>query len=233
MKLVRYGNIGQEKPGVLDQQGVLRDLSAEVADINGASLSPQSLAKLHALDFATLPPVKGAPRLGACVATPGKFVGIGSNYRDHALESGAPIPAEPVVFYKTDTCICGANDNVMQPLQSTKLDWEVEIAIVMGSMARNVSEAEAAALIAGYCVVNDISERTRASSSLPSFRFCLARASEALVFCCSCFNRFKSDRLEDKSDLVWLNEISKSWGSRRITTVPAAMLPPAFNSGCT
>ncbi|NKB75810.1 MAG: 2-hydroxyhepta-2,4-diene-1,7-dioate isomerase [Gammaproteobacteria bacterium] len=159
MKLIRFGEVGKEKPGVLDLDGNLRDLSGEISDINGESLSTDSLKKLSSLDLNALPLVVGSPRLGACIATPGKFVAIGLNYSDHARETGSPIPEEPVVFYKTDTCICGPNDDVIQPLGSTKLDWEVEIAIIMGGVARNVSESDANSLIAGYCVVNDVSER--------------------------------------------------------------------------
>jgi 2-keto-4-pentenoate hydratase/2-oxohepta-3-ene-1,7-dioic acid hydratase in catechol pathway len=159
MKLLRYGNTNEEKPGLLDDAGQIRDLSEHIADVNAAALSPNTLAALAALEVDTLPLVAGSPRLGACVATPGKFVAIGLNYSDHAIETGSPIPDEPIVFYKTDTCICGPNDNVIQPKGSTKLDWEIEIAIVIGSMTRNVSEAEAESCIAGYCIVNDVSER--------------------------------------------------------------------------
>ncbi len=159
MKLVRYGEVGVEKPGVIDDDGNIRDLSAEVADINGESLGAESLKRLGELDLNLLPMVSGSPRLGSCIARPGKFVAIGLNYSDHARETGSPIPKEPVVFYKTDTCICGPNDNVIQPIGSTKLDWEVEIAIIMGGVARNIEESDAMSLIAGYCVVNDVSER--------------------------------------------------------------------------
>ena len=160
MKLLRYGELGNEKPGLLDNDGVIRDLSNEIDDINGEAISPGSLANLSLLDPQSLPEVNGSPRIGACIAAPGKFVAIGLNYSDHAKETGSPIPEEPVVFYKTDTCICGPYDNVIQPPQSTKLDWEVEIAIIMGAQARHVDEADAAAHIAGYCIVNDVSERS-------------------------------------------------------------------------
>jgi len=159
MKLLRYGEPGNEKPGIIDDQGELRDLSAHIKDIDGTTLHPDSIAQIAKLDLTSLPLVESDTRLGACVANPGKFVAIGLNYSDHAKETGSPIPEEPVVFYKTDTCICGPNDNVIQPKNSTKLDWEVEIAIIMGSTARNITEAEAESCIAGYCVVNDISER--------------------------------------------------------------------------
>jgi len=159
MKLLRYGGSGAEKPGLLDATERIRDLSALVDDIDGNSLSPDSLAQLRALDPESLPLVEGSPRLGACIAKPGKFVAIGLNYSDHAAEANLPIPEEPVVFYKTDTCICGPNDDVIRPRGSTRLDWEVEIAIVIGSKAQYLDEDAAAGAIAGYCIVNDVSER--------------------------------------------------------------------------
>ncbi|MCP4470519.1 MAG: fumarylacetoacetate hydrolase family protein [Gammaproteobacteria bacterium] len=159
MKLLRYGEIGAEKPGLLDAAGRIRDLSAVVDDINGGTLTPDSLAQLRALDPESLPRVGGSPRLGSCIAKPGKFVAIGLNYSDHAAEAKLPIPEEPVVFYKSDTCICGPNDAVIQPRGSTRLDWEVEIAIVVGSKAQYLDEGEAVQAIAGYCIVNDVSER--------------------------------------------------------------------------
>ncbi len=159
MRLVRYGAPGAERPGMLDEQGRIRDLGAEVADINANTLSTAGLDCLRGVDPEVLPMVEGSPRLGPCIATPGKFVAIGLNYSDHAKEANMPIPESPVVFYKTDTCICGPNDDVIQPKDSTKLDWEVEIAIVIGSEARYVDEQEAEKCIAGYCIVNDVSER--------------------------------------------------------------------------
>ncbi|MFT5218408.1 MAG: 2,4-diketo-3-deoxy-L-fuconate hydrolase [Planctomycetota bacterium] len=159
MKLVRFGEPGQEKPGLIDASGVIRDLSAVIDDIDGTALGEQSLSHLRAIDPASLPLVTGKPRLGSCIATPGKFVAIGLNYSDHAKETGSPIPEEPIVFYKTDTSICGPNDDIIQPKNSTKLDWEAEIAIVIGSKAQYVDEQQAAQAIAGYCVVNDVSER--------------------------------------------------------------------------
>jgi 2,4-didehydro-3-deoxy-L-rhamnonate hydrolase len=160
MKLLRYGKAGEEKPGLLDSKGVMRDLSNIVKDIDGSTLSPDSLLHLKAIDPATLPEVDGSPRLGSCIAKPGKFVAIGLNYSDHAKETNSPIPKEPVVFYKSDTCISGPDDNIIQPRNSTKLDWEVEIAIVIGSKARYLDEAQAEQAIAGYCIVNDVSERS-------------------------------------------------------------------------
>ena len=159
MKLVRYGPAGREKPGLIDADGKLRDLSRKVKDIDGASLAPAELAKLRKLDTKKLPLVKGKPRLGACVATPSKFVAIGLNFVDHAKESGNPIPEHPVVFYKTPSCIVGANDNVMAPRDSTKLDWEVELGVVVGRTARYVDKKDAMRYVAGYCVINDVSER--------------------------------------------------------------------------
>src|SRR5689334_12271392 len=159
MKLVRYGPAGREKPGLIDVDGVLRDLSRKVDDIDADALSPMSLSGLRKLDTRRLPVVKGRPRLGACVATPSKFVAIGLNYTDHAKETGAPIPEAPVVFFKSPTCIVGANDNVMVPADSTQLDWEVELGVVIGRSARYVAEKDALRYVAGYCIVNDVSER--------------------------------------------------------------------------
>ena len=159
MKLVRYGPAGKEKPGLIDADGKLRDLSKKVKDINGAALAPAELAKLKKLDPKKLPLVKGRPRLGPCVATPSKFVAIGLNFSDHAKETGSPIPEYPVVFFKSATCIVGANDNVMVPKDSTQLDWEVELGVVIGRTARHVAEKDALRHVAGYCVVNDVSER--------------------------------------------------------------------------
>ena len=159
MKLVRYGPPGREKPGLIDADGVLRDLSRKVDDIDAGALSPMSLSGLRKLDTRRLPAVRGRPRLGACVATPSKFVAIGLNYTDHAKETGAPIPEAPVVFFKSPTCIVGANDNVMMPADSTQLDWEVELGVVIGRTARYVAEKDALRYVAGYCIVNDVSER--------------------------------------------------------------------------
>jgi len=159
MKLVRYGPAGKEKPGLIDADGRLRDLSRKVKDIDGVSLAPASLKALAKLDPGKLPLVKGKPRLGPCVATPSKFVAIGLNFTDHAKETGSPIPEHPVVFFKAPTCIIGPNDNVMVPKDSTQLDWEVELVIVMGRKAQHVSEKDALRYVAGYCVGNDVSER--------------------------------------------------------------------------
>lgn len=159
MKLLRYGPEGQEKPGILDDKGRIRDLSGHVSDIAGDALSPEALAELAELDLDGLPLVEGAPRLGACVGQVRKFIAIGLNYADHAAESGMAVPSEPVVFNKWTSCIVGPNDDVVLPPGSQKSDWEVELGVVIGKTARQVSEAEALNYVAGYCVVNDVSER--------------------------------------------------------------------------
>ena len=159
MKLLRYGPAGKEKPGLLDASGTIRDLSSVIADINGDSLSPASLRKLTKLDPNSLPKVTGKKRLGPCVVRPMNFIAIGLNYSDHANEVGMPIPKEPIVFIKAASSFCGPNDDVQVPRGSKKLDWEVELGIVIGSKARYVTEDKAMAHVAGYCVVNDVSER--------------------------------------------------------------------------
>jgi 2-keto-4-pentenoate hydratase/2-oxohepta-3-ene-1,7-dioic acid hydratase in catechol pathway len=159
MKLLRYGAPGQERPGLLDDAGGIRDLAGELRDIDGDAISPAGLARLAQLKVDALPPVAGTPRLGPPLTGVSKFVAIGLNYTDHAREAGMPIPAEPVIFMKAPSCICGPDDDVMQPRHSTKLDWEVEIGIVIGATARSVSTAGAPSFIAGYCIVNDVSER--------------------------------------------------------------------------
>jgi 2-keto-4-pentenoate hydratase/2-oxohepta-3-ene-1,7-dioic acid hydratase in catechol pathway len=159
MKLLRYGEPGSEKPGMLDANGQLRDLSDIVADIDGSAVSPSGLAKLAAVDPSTLPLAHGAHRIGACVARPLNFVCIGLNYADHAAESGLKVPSEPVVFIKSLSAYCGPNDDVMIPRGSKKTDWEVELGVIIGSTARYVPENEAMAHVAGYCVINDVSER--------------------------------------------------------------------------
>ncbi|GLK82560.1 fumarylacetoacetate hydrolase family protein [Ancylobacter defluvii] len=159
MRLVRFGAPGEEKPGLLDANDVVRDLSGVVDDIGGAALTPAGLARLKAIEPASLPAAPPGVRLGACVARPGHFIAVGLNYADHAEESGMAIPAEPVLFSKAPNCIVGPNDDVIQPKGSTKLDWEVELGIVIGSRARYVDEADARAHIAGFCLANDVSER--------------------------------------------------------------------------
>ena len=159
MKLLRYGDKGQERPALLDNNGQLRDLSAVVTDIAGETLSPESIARLQDIDPSTLPLVEGSPRIGACVGQVGKFICIGLNYADHAAETGAAIPAEPVVFSKWTSAIVGPNDNVEIPRNSRKTDWEVELGVVIGKGGRYISESDALEHVAGYCVINDVSER--------------------------------------------------------------------------
>jgi 2,4-didehydro-3-deoxy-L-rhamnonate hydrolase len=159
MKLVRYGRAGKEKPALIDQAGKLRDLSEVVADIDADALAPRALARLAKLKPESLPAVRGAPRIGPCVGRVGNFVAVGLNYADHAAESGMPVPKEPVLFTKAPSCIVGPNDDVVIPKGSTKTDWEVELAIVIGSRASYVSENQALAHVAGYCICNDVSER--------------------------------------------------------------------------
>jgi len=159
MKLVRYGPAGAEKPGLIDQDGRLRDLSRKIDDVAGDALSPASLNALRKLDVNRLQAVKGRPRLGPCVGNVGKFVAIGLNFVDHAKETGSPIPENPIVFFKANTSISGPNDAIMLPKDSTNTDWEVELAIVIGRRARYVEEKDALRYVAGYCICNDVSER--------------------------------------------------------------------------
>ena len=159
MKLVRYGAKGAEKPGLIDKSGQLRDLSAHIRDLDGEAYSPASLKKLAEIDPASLPAVGGNPRLGAPVTGISKFVAIGLNYVDHAKETGAQIPSEPIFFIKANTALSGPTDPVEKPRGSTKLDWEVEIALIIGTRAKYVSEADALNHVAGYCICNDVSER--------------------------------------------------------------------------
>ncbi len=159
MKLLRYGPVGQEKPGLLDKEGNIRSLADHISDIDGSTLSDENVATLRQLDTNDLPLVDEDMRLGPCVGDVGKFLCIGLNYSDHAAESGIPVPTEPEVFTKAISAICGPDDDIIQPLNSDKLDWEVELAIVIGKQTSYVSEEEAADHIAGYCVCNDVSER--------------------------------------------------------------------------
>lgn len=158
MKLLRYGPLGQEKPGLVDKDGNVRDLSAHVKDIAGEAISPEGLKKLAAIDPASLPLVE-ADRYGACVAGTGKFICIGLNYSDHAAETGATVPPEPIIFMKATSAIVGPNDDVEIPRTSLKTDWEVELGVVIGKHAKYVSEDEAMDYVAGYCLINDVSER--------------------------------------------------------------------------
>ncbi|WP_454747279.1 fumarylacetoacetate hydrolase family protein [Ciceribacter selenitireducens] len=159
MKLMRVGQPGQEKPAILDRDGRIRDLSAHVADIGGAAISPEGLSKIAALDLSTLPELSADGRIGACVAGTGKFICIGLNYSDHAAESGMAVPPEPVIFMKATSAIVGPNDDVLIPRGSEKTDWEVELGVVIGKTAKYVSQADALDYVAGYCVSHDVSER--------------------------------------------------------------------------
>ncbi len=159
MKLVRYGKAGKEKPGLIDEAGKLRDLSEVIVDIDADTLGVRALARLMKLKPQTLPAVRGAPRIGPCVAGVRNFIAVGLNYADHAAESGNPVPKEPVLFNKAPSCVVGPNDDIVVPRGSTKLDWEVELAVVIGSRASYVDESDALKHVAGYCLCNDVSER--------------------------------------------------------------------------
>jgi len=159
MKLLRYGAKGKEKPGVLDKEGRIRDLSGLIADISGETISPKSLTRLAKIKPESLPLVRGTPRIGPCVANPQKFIAIGLNYSDHAAESNLPVPPEPVVFTKHVSCISGPDDDVTIPPKSKKSDWEVELGVIIGTRAKNIKKKDALAHVAGYCTINDLSER--------------------------------------------------------------------------
>jgi 2-keto-4-pentenoate hydratase/2-oxohepta-3-ene-1,7-dioic acid hydratase in catechol pathway len=159
MKLVRYGAAGREKPGLVDEEGRIRDLSGLVPDIAGEALSPKSLAKLARVKTDKLPPVRGNPRIGPCIGRVGNFIAIGLNYADHAAEAGLQVPKEPIIFNKAPSCVCGPNDDTMTPKGSTKLDYEVELGVVIGSRARYLGKGAAMDAVAGYCLANDVSER--------------------------------------------------------------------------
>ncbi|HDS1736363.1 ureidoglycolate lyase [Pseudomonas sp. BP8] len=159
MKLLRYGDKGAERPGLLDSEGRIRDLAGQLDDIAGSALAPENLARLARLDPASLPLVAGNPRIGACVGKIGKFICIGLNYADHAAEAGMAVPSEPIIFSKWTSAVCGPNDNVEIPRGSTKTDWEVELGVVIGKGGRYIDEANALEHVAGYCVINDVSER--------------------------------------------------------------------------
>jgi ureidoglycolate lyase len=159
LKLLRYGIKGFEKPGVLDDQGQIRDLSGYIDDISGSALSDEAISHLRKLDLNTLPKVAGNPRIGSCVNHVGKFICIGLNYADHAAEANMPVPEEPIIFNKWTSAISGPNDDVEIPIGSTKTDWEVELGVVIGKAGRYISESDAMDYVAGYCVINDVSER--------------------------------------------------------------------------
>lgn len=159
MKLLRYGEPGHERPATLDADGVVRDLSGQISDLSGSALDPEKLADLSRLDIKALPAVTGTPRLGPCVAGTGKFICIGLNYSDHAAETGATVPPEPIIFMKATSAIVGPNDDLVIPRGSAKTDWEVELGVVIGRKAKYVTEAEALDYVAGYCTIHDVSER--------------------------------------------------------------------------
>jgi len=159
VKLVRYGQAGHECPGLLDGSGRLRDLSAQIRDVSASALGPESLQRLRSLRPEDLPLVAGVPRLGPCVGGVGKFICVGLNYLDHVREAGAVVPSEPVLFMKATSAVTGPTDPIVIPPGATKVDWEVELAVVIGSFAKNVSESDALAYVAGFCVANDLSER--------------------------------------------------------------------------
>ncbi len=159
MKLLRYGPKGKEKPGLVDKEGRIRDLSAVVPDITGAVISSAGIARLRKIKPESLPLVRGKPRIGACIANPQKFIAIGLNYSDHAAESGLQVPKEPVVFTKQVSCLSGPNDDVTIPPKSKKSDWEVELGVIIGTRAKNIRKADALKHVAGYCTINDLSER--------------------------------------------------------------------------
>ncbi len=160
MKLLRYGPVGQERPGLLDLNGTIRDLSDLIPDLSGDALLPETLARLRSVDASGLPAVAGSPRIGACVGHVGKLIGIGLNYSDHAAESNMAVPSEPIVFMKAVSCVSGPYDDIVMPPGSQKTDWEVELGVVIGRPAKYVTEADALAHVAGYCVVHDVSERS-------------------------------------------------------------------------
>ena len=159
MKLLRYGEIGKEKPGILGQDGKIRDLSNHITDINGDNISEEGLNKISMIDVSSLPIIPENTRLGACVGNIGKFLCIGLNYSDHAAETGMPVPSEPILFSKATSAVVGPNDNVEIPRNSNETDWEVELGIIIGKKAKYINEEDAEEYIAGYCVVNDVSER--------------------------------------------------------------------------
>jgi len=159
MKLVRFGPAGREKPGIIDADGKIRDLSGVVPDIAGEALSPSGLAAIRNAAVSSLPLAPAGTRIGPCVGKVGNFIAIGLNYADHAAEAGMPIPKEPIIFNKAPSCICGPNDDTMIPKESTKLDYEIELGIVIGSRARYLAQDQAMDVVAGYCLANDVSER--------------------------------------------------------------------------
>ena len=246
MKLVRYGDLGSEKPGMIDGDGTLRDLSAHVADIDGSVLDTASLARLRALDPASLPAVTGSPRLGCPVGSVSKVLCIGLNYRDHAIESGLPIPEEPVLFMKATTALSGPNDQVVMPKGSVKSDWEVELGIVIGKRASYVEEADALDYVAGYTLVNDVSERQHQIESTGQW----VKGKSADTFCPVGPWVLTADEVADPQALgIWLELNGKrvqdgntstqifdvktvvSYVSRHMTLLPGDIIPTGTPPG--
>ena len=159
MKLLRFGDAGKERPGILDEYGDIRDLSQYIMDFDGQGISAENLEKISEIDLSSLPKVQGNPRIGPCVTGTGKYVCIGLNYSDHAAEAGMEVPAEPIIFMKASSAICGPNDDIVIPRGAEKVDWEVELGLIIGKQAKYVSEDEALDYLSGYCVLNDVSER--------------------------------------------------------------------------
>ena len=159
MKLLRYGPIGKEKPGILDSEGRIRDLSSVIPELDGSAIGPKALDKLRKVKIDKLPLVRGNPRIGSCIANPQKFIAIGLNYSDHAAESGSTVPPEPIIFTKQVSCLSGPNDTVTIPPKSKKSDWEVELGVIIGTRAKNIKKKDALQHVAGYCTINDLSER--------------------------------------------------------------------------
>ncbi|MBK7744407.1 MAG: fumarylacetoacetate hydrolase family protein [Betaproteobacteria bacterium] len=224
MKLVRFGPAGKEKPGLIDADGKLRDLSRKVGDIGPDTLAPAKLRELAKLDVKRLPLVKGKPRLGPCVTGVSKFLAIGLNYADHAAESNMPIPEHPIVFYKSTTCIMGPNDTVMIPKDSKETDWEVELGVVIGRTARHVAEKDALRHVAGYCLINDLSER--------EFQLRRGGAQWSKGKGCDTFGPLgpwlvTTDEIRDPQDLgMWLdvNGVRKQTGNTRTMIFGVAQL---------
>jgi 2-keto-4-pentenoate hydratase/2-oxohepta-3-ene-1,7-dioic acid hydratase in catechol pathway len=246
MKLLRYGAAGREKPGLLDADGAIRDLSAHVGDIDPHTLAPVRLAELAAIRPESLPRIEGSPRLGPPVNGVGKIVAIGLNYRDHAEETGNPIPREPVLFMKANTSITGPNDSVMVPEGSTKLDWEVELGVVIGTKARYVAERDALEHVAGYCVVNDVSERAFQLEGTGQW----VKGKSADTFCPFGPCLVTRDEVPDPQDLhLWLEVDGKrrqdgstrtmifgvahlvSYVSRHMTLLPGDLIPTGTPPG--
>ncbi len=246
MKLLRYGPRGHEKPGLIDRNGQIRDLSGVIGDINGDTLSPASLDRLRKLDLASLPTVSGSPRLGSCVGGVSKIVAIGLNYRLHAEEAGAPIPNEPIFFMKAVSSICGPNDDVIIPRGSVKTDYEVELGIVIGTKASYIAVHDAPKHIAGYCVVNDVSERefqierggqwTKGKSAdtfCPTGPWLVTADEVANPGALRLWTEVNGERRQDSntSDLIFGIDHIVSYVSHFMTLMPGDVIPTGTPSG--